>query len=176
MQFEKYIWDYIAFNGSNTLFRNSFEKTLFIMAAEMMCKIVEQAGGINIDNVGIKFKTLLESKISYKFWIDMESDVRTDDWFDTDKVWQVLEECDKVLRDVEGFSMKTTEPPKHEHTFKIEGYLKTLCYDDQISERRYVIKEAIASQLRFLQNKAILDAKLRLGGKDIWYFEINEIK
>ena len=134
------------------------------------------AGGINIDNVGIKFKTLLESNISYKFWIDMESGVRTDDWFDTDKVWQVLEECDKVLRDVEGFSMKTTEPPKHEHTFKMEGYLKTLCYDDQIGERRYAIKEAIASQLRFLQNKAILDAKPELGGKEIWYFEINEIK
>ena len=45
MQFEKYICDYIVSNGSNTLFRNSFEKTAFIVAAEMMCQIVEQAGG-----------------------------------------------------------------------------------------------------------------------------------
>lgn len=32
------------------------------------------------------------------YWIDMESGVRTDDWFDLDKVVKVLQICDNVLK------------------------------------------------------------------------------
>jgi hypothetical protein len=31
------------------------------------------------------------------FWIDMESGVRTDDWFDIDKVRRVLEICEPII-------------------------------------------------------------------------------
>ena len=35
-----------------------------------------------------------------EFWIDMESGVRTDDWFDLDKVRRVLAICNEVIRDL----------------------------------------------------------------------------
>jgi len=56
------------------------------------------AGGINADNVAGKLSYLLESDDVDDFWIDMESGVRTDDWFDLDKVVKVLEICSDVLK------------------------------------------------------------------------------
>ena len=56
------------------------------------------AGGINADNVADKLSYLLENDGVYDFWIDMESGVRTNDWFDTDKVWHILEVCDKIIK------------------------------------------------------------------------------
>ena len=55
------------------------------------------AGGMNPDNVADKLSTLLESDAVDDFWIDMESGVRTDDWFDLDKVEKVLEICTEVI-------------------------------------------------------------------------------
>ena len=51
------------------------------------------AGGINPDNVIDKMKMITTSQLVGKFWIDMESGVRTDDRFDLDKVEDV---CKKV--------------------------------------------------------------------------------
>lgn len=51
------------------------------------------AGGINVDNVYDKLKTLLDYPSDSRFWIDMESGVRTDDWLDLDKVEEVLAIC-----------------------------------------------------------------------------------
>ena len=52
------------------------------------------AGGLNPENIIRKIQPLFKVKprIEYKddFWIDMESGVRTDDWFDLDKVESVL--------------------------------------------------------------------------------------
>ena len=56
------------------------------------------AGGINTDNVADKLSYLMESDDVDDFWIDMESGVRTDDWFDLDKVVKVLEICSDVLK------------------------------------------------------------------------------
>lgn len=53
------------------------------------------AGGLRPDNVLEKIQPLLSVResVDYRndFWIDMESGVRTDDWFDLDKVEAVLE-------------------------------------------------------------------------------------
>ena len=51
------------------------------------------AGGITPDNVIDKMNTITASSNVGKFWIDMESGVRTDDRFDLDKVEDV---CEKV--------------------------------------------------------------------------------
>jgi len=61
------------------------------------------AGGINEDNVEEKLLTLLtkENLVDIDFWIDMESGVRTNDWFDINKVVNVLEKCGKVIKDFE---------------------------------------------------------------------------
>lgn len=59
------------------------------------------AGGINEDNVEDKLHTLMSLDTVNDFWIDMESGVRTDDWFDINKVVRVLEKCDDVLKDFE---------------------------------------------------------------------------
>lgn len=59
--------------------------------------LVGYAGGINPENVESKLTYLLEN-VNGQFWIDMESGVRTDDWFDLDKVKQVLEICHKYVR------------------------------------------------------------------------------
>lgn len=60
---------------------------------------VGYAGGINPENVGDKLYQLLTSPKVGDFWIDMESGVRTDDWFDLDKVHRVLSICKEVIRD-----------------------------------------------------------------------------
>ena len=59
------------------------------------------AGGININNVEDKLRFLMEMETVGDFWIDMESGVRTDDWFDINKVKLVLENCDNVLKNLE---------------------------------------------------------------------------
>ena len=56
------------------------------------------AGGINAGNVKDKLTTLMEMNTVGDFWIDMESGVRTDDWFDINKVMDVLEKCKDVLK------------------------------------------------------------------------------
>ena len=58
---------------------------------------VGYAGGINPDNVGEKLSYLMENA-NGDFWIDMESGVRTDDWFDVDKVRKVLEICTHIIQ------------------------------------------------------------------------------
>ncbi len=55
------------------------------------------AGGINPDNVAAKLEYLLRNVRTGDFWIDMESGVRTDDWFDIDKVRRVLAICNEVI-------------------------------------------------------------------------------
>ena len=67
---------------------------------------VGYAGGINPDNVGDKLTYLLGNKLVGDFWIDMESGVRTDDWFDTDKVRQVLRICKEVMKNYLGVEEK----------------------------------------------------------------------
>lgn len=61
---------------------------------------VGYAGGINPDNVADKLAYLLQHDEVGDFWIDMESGVRTDDWFDTDKVRRVLAICKEVMREL----------------------------------------------------------------------------
>lgn len=57
------------------------------------------AGGFNPDNVGDKLAYLMENVRQGEFWIDMESGVRTDDWFDINKVEKVLNICYSVIKD-----------------------------------------------------------------------------
>ena len=57
---------------------------------------VGYAGGINADNVAEKL-TYLDKNCKTPYWIDMESGVRTNDWFDLDKVKKVLEICDGII-------------------------------------------------------------------------------
>ncbi len=56
------------------------------------------AGGINTDNVEDKLKHLMEMETVGDFWIDMESGVRTDDWFDVNKVIDIIEKCNDILK------------------------------------------------------------------------------
>lgn len=61
---------------------------------------VGYAGGFNPENVADKLHYLLTNDEVGDFWIDMESGVRTDDWFDLDKVRRVLAICNDVIRDL----------------------------------------------------------------------------
>lgn len=56
------------------------------------------AGGINADNVEEKLRTLMTLETIGDFWIDMESGVRTNDWFDIEKVKAVLEKCKDIIK------------------------------------------------------------------------------
>ena len=56
------------------------------------------AGGINIGNVEDKLVMLLNTETIGDFWIDMESGVRTDDWFDVEKVRKILEVCNRIIK------------------------------------------------------------------------------
>lgn len=61
---------------------------------------VGYAGGISPDNVEKKLRTLLEYDSDERFWIDMETRVRTEDeWLDLDKVERVLEICDPIIKE-----------------------------------------------------------------------------
>ena len=61
------------------------------------------AGGIGPDNVEEKLRTLLAHPTDDRFWIDMETRVRTVDgtgeWLDLDKVERVLEICDPMIKE-----------------------------------------------------------------------------
>ena len=59
---------------------------------------VGYAGGFTPDNAGDKLSYLLEQDKN-DFWIDMETGVRTDGWFDLNKVVKVLQICKLVLDD-----------------------------------------------------------------------------
>jgi hypothetical protein len=63
----------------------------------LTCK-VGYAGGINPENVGDKLDFLMREHTSGPFWIDMESGVRTNDWFDIDKVIKVLKICQPIIQ------------------------------------------------------------------------------
>ena len=56
------------------------------------------AGGISPDNVEEKLRFLMSHVTMGEFWIDMESGVRTDDWFDLDKVEKVLNICEPIIK------------------------------------------------------------------------------
>ena len=60
---------------------------------------VGYTGGINPDNVEEKLTYLIDEVKEGTFWIDMESGVRTNDWFDLDKVVQVLEICKPIIEE-----------------------------------------------------------------------------
>ena len=57
------------------------------------------AGGINEHNVADKLRFLLSRPDVGLFWIDIESGVRTDDWFDTTKVRRIIEICKNVVKE-----------------------------------------------------------------------------
>ena len=59
---------------------------------------VGYAGGITPDNVREKLSFLMDKIRIGSFWIDMESGVRTDDWFDIDKVRAVLSVCEELFK------------------------------------------------------------------------------
>jgi len=59
---------------------------------------VGYAGGINPSNVADKLAYLLQNDQVGDFWIDMESGVRTDDWFDTNKAHMVLAGCKELIK------------------------------------------------------------------------------
>lgn len=70
-------------------------KTLKVSQSGKILKI-GYAGGINPENVAEKLQYLINN-VEGSFWIDMESGVRTDDWFDLDKVVKVLEICTPII-------------------------------------------------------------------------------
>ena len=55
------------------------------------------AGGFNPDNVADKLSFLMSHVTQGEFWIDMESGIRTDDWFDLNKVVKILEICNQIV-------------------------------------------------------------------------------
>ena len=57
------------------------------------------AGGFNPENVEEKLSFLMSHITQGTFWIDMESGVRTDDWLDLEKVRQVLEICQTIIKE-----------------------------------------------------------------------------
>lgn len=61
------------------------------------------AGGIGPDNVADKLSFLLSNHTTGDFWIDMESGVRTNDWFDLNKVHAVLRACREVIKEYHPF-------------------------------------------------------------------------
>ena len=61
-------------------------------------KKIGYAGGLNPENVVWKTRELLDNPEVGDFWIDMESGVRTDDWFDLEKVRNVLKSVNDLLK------------------------------------------------------------------------------
>jgi hypothetical protein len=58
---------------------------------------VGYAGGLNPDNVGKTAKMILNCQKANDFWLDMESVVRTNDWFDVKKAEKILENVYAVV-------------------------------------------------------------------------------
>ena len=83
------------FSKDTMLARNSLHVSSMIRRADF-----DRAGGFNPENVADKLRYLLTNDEVGDFWIDMESGVRTDDWFDLDKVRRVLAICNEVIRDL----------------------------------------------------------------------------
>jgi hypothetical protein len=67
---------------------------------------VGYAGGFNPENCAEKLTYLYEN-VSGDFWIDMESGVRTNDYFDLDKVVSVLETCKPIIEKYDGTKGQT---------------------------------------------------------------------
>lgn len=61
--------------------------------------VVGYAGGISPENVSEILGELLDSEKVRDFWIDMESGVRTDNWFDLDKVEEVCARVEETLNE-----------------------------------------------------------------------------
>ena len=55
------------------------------------------AGGLNHYNIGNVLEKLLTTPGNQEFWLDMETSVRTNEWFDLDKVEMILEICQDVI-------------------------------------------------------------------------------
>lgn len=68
---------------------------------------VGYAGGINAGNIQEKIMELESDPRVGDYWLDMESGVRTNDWFDTDKVLDVLYEYSKAKDEIEGELVET---------------------------------------------------------------------
>lgn len=68
---------------------------------------VGYAGGINAGNIREKIMELESDRRVSDYWLDMESGVRTDDWFDVDKVTEVLDEYLKTKAEIEAQNMVT---------------------------------------------------------------------
>ena len=58
---------------------------------------VGYAGGFNPENVERKTSFLLDNPNVLDFWIDMESGIRTDNWFDIEKAKDILEKVHRLI-------------------------------------------------------------------------------
>lgn len=58
---------------------------------------VGYAGGLNPENILQKTKFLMESSEVNDFWVDMESGIRTDNWFDLEKAESVLRQVYSLI-------------------------------------------------------------------------------
>lgn len=56
------------------------------------------SGGIHPDNIHQVAQKIYKNRLKYNVWIDMESGVRTENEFDTDKVGEVLEICQSYMQ------------------------------------------------------------------------------
>ena len=63
-----------------------------LIPLDIECK-VGYAGGFGPDNILEKTRLLLNSEKTHDFWVDMESKIRTNDWFDIKKAYDI---CQKV--------------------------------------------------------------------------------
>lgn len=63
-----------------------------LIPLDIECK-VGYAGGFGPDNILEKTRLLLNSEKTHDFWVDMESKIRTNDWFDIEKAYDI---CQKV--------------------------------------------------------------------------------
>jgi len=64
--------------------------------------VVGYAGGIGPENVTEVLTEILAAENVRDFWIDMETGVRTDDWFDLDKVEAVCAQVEQMLNGKNG--------------------------------------------------------------------------
>lgn len=71
------------------------------------------AGGMGPENVEKKLRALLSAEYDDEIWIDMETRVRTvasdGEWFDLDKVENVLRTCNRILQE---YGFDTQDPTK----------------------------------------------------------------
>ena len=80
------------YDGSGGLGKETPFCPLVVRRKEYLQTRVGYAGGINPDNVLEKWHEAKGASLYPGMWIDMESGVRTDDWFDLDKVKKVLKQ------------------------------------------------------------------------------------